>query len=141
MSLSRGMIIKRGRPTLPQWAVRPLVTQNIPQASGYVTLIDVGDAMLVTLAVTNNGLANRNYGARITVDGQVYETPGGGVQVNVGVTEYFSVDPVNDALLLDTTITSLLAPSMGLWGQSLRVEGDSFNGATNNDFTVRYLHL
>jgi len=30
---------------------------------------------------------------------------------------------------------------MGLWGQSLRVEGDSFNGATNNDFTVRYLQL
>ena len=102
MSLIGGLIIKSGRPTLPQWGMRPLVTDtrtlDLTMRNTWFTVF--GPAGDVNVLYFNNAsvLHNETIEVRCLVDGTTFTAAGQG-HAGPPHQYYYYLDPSSDALL------------------------------------------
>ena len=139
MSLSRGLIIKSGRPTLPQYRWRDPIQVNVvdPAVGVWVEAIAViGDPLVEYLTVSNGG--GNVWGVRITGDGQVITD----AAVNTGGANHFMVLDEDTADMDNQPAAAPFATFGAGSYQSFRVEVQrTLAGADTMRVRLRYRQL
>ena len=109
----------------PQWRFRPVASLNKTPAvtDTWYTLLDLtSDVYLVYLQVRQNNTAGgaKDITVKVTVDGTEIETV---VSCASGTRIYITLDDDQDEFTATATKTSLCGDGMGLYGQSMKIEG------------------
>lgn len=142
MSLTRGMIIKDGRPIMPQWMDRGRVRYfNAVPVNGtyYVAFPWTGDVRILYISVRHVSGAGRDIRCRVSSDGNVYASAS--INQNNNTWYYWYREPQRDDMTAG--VAQVMAKiDMPWFGHSLMVEVAAWQaGVADLECVVMYEQL